>query len=78
MIPHSRPTGVVDRGADSYTKGTGFESWIRHGCKTVRRFIGSNGDRLSGASLIKWSPIPALVVAKVCNLSPLEKKMIPK
>ena len=39
-----RPTGVMDRGADCYTKGTGFESRVRHGCKTVRPFIGGNGD----------------------------------
>ena len=31
-----RPAGVVDRGT---TKGTGFESRVRHGCKIVRPFI---------------------------------------
>ena len=48
-----RPVDVVNREADCYTKGTGFESRVRHGCKTVSPFIGGNGDRLSGASIIK-------------------------
>ena len=40
----NRPTGVVDKGADGYTKGPGFESRVRHGCETVRPFIGDDGD----------------------------------
>ena len=64
----SRPTGVVDRGADCYTKGTGFESRVRHGYKTVCPFIGGKGDHLTGDPLIKWSPRLALIVAKVCDL----------
>ena len=63
-----RPTGVVGRGADCYTKGTGFEFRVRHGCKIVRPFTGGNGYRLSGAPLIKRSPLLALVAAKVCDL----------
>ena len=35
---------LVVRGASCYTKGTWFEFQIRQGCKTVRRFIGGNGD----------------------------------
>ena len=57
-----RPAGVVDSGVDCYTKGTGFESRIWHGCKIVRPFIGGNGDHLSGAPIIKWAPVLALVV----------------
>ena len=57
-----RPTGIVGRGADCCTKGTGFESRVRHGCEIVRHFIRSNGDRLSGAVILKWSPFQALVV----------------
>ena len=59
-----RQTGVVDSAADCYTKDTGFESRVRHGCKTVRPFIGGNGDRLSGAPIIKWSPVLSLVVGQ--------------
>ena len=59
-----RPTGVVDRGAACYTKGTGFESRVRHGCKIVRPFIGGTGDGQSGASIIKWSLVLALVVGQ--------------
>ena len=44
-----QPTGLVDRGADCYTKGSGLESRVRHGCKTVCPFIGGDGDCLSGA-----------------------------
>ena len=54
----------MDWGADGYTKGTGFESRVRHGCQTVRPFIGGNGDRLSGAPIIKWSPLLALVIGQ--------------
>ena len=56
-----RPTGVVGKRADCYTKGTGYETRVRHGCKIVRPFKGGNGDRLSGVSIIKWLPIPVLV-----------------
>ena len=59
-----RPTGVVGRGAAWYIEGTGLESRVRHGCKTVRPFIRGNGDRLSGALIIKWSPVLALVVGQ--------------
>ena len=59
-----RPAGVVDRGANCYAKGSGFESWVRYGCKTVPPFIAVNGDPLSGASIIKWSPLPSLVVGQ--------------
>ena len=58
-----RPIGVADRDADCYTEGTEFESRVRHGCKTVRPFIGDNGEYLAGASIIEWSPVLALVVA---------------
>ena len=64
IIITGRSAGVVDRGADCYTKGTGFESRVRHGCKTVRPFIGGNGDRLSGASIITWSLLLAFVVGQ--------------
>ena len=59
-----RPVDVVNREADCYTKGTGFESRVRHGCKTVSPFIGSNGDLLAGAPVIKWSPDLALVLGQ--------------
>ena len=49
-----QPTGLVDRGADCYTKGTGFESRVRHACKIVRQFIGGNDYSPSGATIIKW------------------------
>ena len=32
----SPPSGVVVRGADSYTKDPGFESRVKHGCQIVR------------------------------------------
>ena len=52
-----RPTGVVGRGADFYPEGIRLESWVRTGCKTVLSFIAGNGDRISGASVIKWLPL---------------------
>ena len=33
---HSRLNGVMARWAGCYTKGPEFESWIRHGCQTLR------------------------------------------
>ena len=54
----------MGRGADCYTEGTGFESLVRHGFKTVHPFVGVNGGRLSGATIIKWSPLLEFVVAK--------------
>ena len=65
---NSWPTGVVDRGTVCYTKGTGFESQVRHGCKIVHPFIRGNGHRLSGAPLIKLSTLLVLIVAKVSDL----------
>ena len=65
-----RPTGVVDSGTD-YAEGTGLKSWIRHGCKTDYPFIlGGNGGRLLGASIIKRSPLLALVVGQGLWLRP--------
>ena len=32
----SRPSGAVVREAGCCTKDPGFESWVRHGCQTVR------------------------------------------
>ena len=64
MSGNYRPTSVVDSGADCYTKGTGFESRISHGCKTVPPFIGAKVTAYSGASIIKWSPHLTLVVGQ--------------
>ena len=48
-----QPTGVVDTGAGCYTEGTGFESGVRHGCKTVQHWKRGNGDCQIGAPIIK-------------------------
>ena len=52
----------MDKGADRYTKRHRARIRVRHGCETVRPFIGANGDRLTGASMIEWSPLLTLVV----------------
>ena len=72
----------MDRGADCYRKGTGVESWVRHGCKIVRLFIGGNGEvkclhnnMVITSGLSSW-PRPVTKVPdvekkymnKICNL----------
>ena len=66
---NSQPTGVVSRGADCYKKGTGIESRVRYGCKIVVPFIEGNGNRLSGTSIIKWSPLPDLIVGQLRSMT---------
>ena len=39
-------------------------SRVRHGCKNYPSLYRGNGDRLSGASIVKWSSLPALVVGQ--------------
>ena len=52
MLPslgiYSRPSGVVAWEAGYCTKGSGFESRVRHGCQTVRSWP---HQRLSGSAL---------------------------
>ena len=76
-----QPTGVVGREVDCYTEGTEFQSWVRHGYKTVRPSIGGNCDRLSGVFIIKRSPLLALLVGqslwfKACHCEKKKKSVL--
>ena len=47
----ANPSNVEVRGADCYTKGPGFEFWVKDGCQTVRPL---SHQWLGGSELKHW------------------------
>ena len=69
---NSRPSGAVAREAGCFTQGPGFESWVRHGCQTIRPW---NQQWLSGSAL-ETTGGPSSIPGRTCRPSRSEFSVV--